>query len=237
LGTTPTVSEPSSFETLAMTGAAPVPVPPPMPQVMKIMSASARYSLRRSTSSWAARLPISGLPPAPRPRVSCSPSCILIGERLALRACESVLAAMKSTPGRPAAIMVFTALPPPPPTPTTLIRAPPGQHDPRGERLVAARALDLALGERQHLLRAWLDHLGQGAPREVVGRTSAEPRHLDRLLRGRERGERAPVALLQALGLGGGGAERGREIARHVPAAHREHRRVADGAGLVDDHV
>src|SRR5207247_3851200 len=79
----------------------------------------------RATAASAARLPISGLPPAPRPRVSCSPSCILIGERLALRACESVLAAMKSTPGRPAAIMVFTALPPPPPTPTTLIRAAP----------------------------------------------------------------------------------------------------------------
>src|SRR2546426_12078238 len=31
---------------------------------------------------------------------------------------------MKSTPGRPAAIMVLTAFPPPPPTPTTLIRAP-----------------------------------------------------------------------------------------------------------------
>src|SRR5207247_118876 len=125
LVTTPTVSEPSSFATLAMTGAAPVPVPPPMPAVMKIMSASARYSRRRSTSSWAARLPTSGLPPAPSPRVSFSPSCILIGARLALRACESVLAAMKSTPGKPAAIMVFTALPPPPPTPPTLLRAAP----------------------------------------------------------------------------------------------------------------
>src|SRR5688572_14371990 len=31
---------------------------------------------------------------------------------------------MKSTPWRPAAIIVLTALPPPPPTPTTLIRAP-----------------------------------------------------------------------------------------------------------------
>src|SRR5262245_13863049 len=31
---------------------------------------------------------------------------------------------MNSTPGKPALIIVFTALPPPPPTPTTLIRAP-----------------------------------------------------------------------------------------------------------------
>src|SRR5436190_13058769 len=311
LVTTPTVSEPSSFATLAMIGAAPVPVPPPMPAVMKIMSASPRYSRSRSTSSWAARLPTSGLPPAPSPRVSFSPSCILIGARLALRACASVLAAMKSTPGKPAAIMVFTALPPPPPIPTTLIRAAPlastnsiiaappplrpggleelpepphhpltrhadltehalaaapvsvllepvedetdcrrihgtrdgvnqaaqmkrrpephgqpedalgerrhvlehrpatGQDHPGGERLVAAGALDLGPGEHQHLLGARLDH----------------------------RGERAPVALLQVLGLGGRGTERGREVAGHVPAAHGEHRRVADRAGLVDDHV
>src|SRR5262249_21134533 len=39
-------------------------------------------------------------------------------------ACASVLAARKSTPGSPAAIMVLTALLPPPPTPITLIRAP-----------------------------------------------------------------------------------------------------------------
>ena len=125
LVTTPTVSEPSSLATRATTGAAPVPVPPPMPAVMKIMSASARISRRRSTSSSAARRPTSGLPPAPSPRVSFSPSCILIGARLARSACASVLAAMKSTPGRPAAIIVLTALPPPPPTPTTLIRAAP----------------------------------------------------------------------------------------------------------------
>src|SRR4029450_2291967 len=46
------------------------------------------------------------------------------GERLVRSACASVLAARKSIPGRPAAIMVLTALPPPPPTPITLIRAP-----------------------------------------------------------------------------------------------------------------
>src|SRR5215831_5134327 len=125
LVTTPTVREPSSLAILAITGAAPVPVPPPMPAVTKIMSAPSSTSRRRSTSSWAERFPTSGLPPAPRPRVSFSPSWNLMGERLARRACASVLAAMKSTPGSPAAIIVFTALPPPPPTPTTLIRAPP----------------------------------------------------------------------------------------------------------------
>ena len=38
--TTATVSEPRSLAISAMTGAAPDPVPPPMPAVMKIMSAS-----------------------------------------------------------------------------------------------------------------------------------------------------------------------------------------------------
>ena len=38
--TTATVSAPMSFAISAMTGAAPVPVPPPMPAVTKIMSAS-----------------------------------------------------------------------------------------------------------------------------------------------------------------------------------------------------
>ena len=37
---TPTVSEPRSLAISAITGAAPEPVPPPMPAVMKIMSAS-----------------------------------------------------------------------------------------------------------------------------------------------------------------------------------------------------
>ncbi len=40
LVTTPTVSAPRSLAISAMTGAAPDPVPPPMPAVMKIMSAS-----------------------------------------------------------------------------------------------------------------------------------------------------------------------------------------------------
>src|SRR5580693_5352678 len=37
------------------------------------------------------------------------------------RACASVLATMKSTPDRPAATMLLTALPPAPPTPQTMI--------------------------------------------------------------------------------------------------------------------
>src|SRR5215211_4372963 len=39
-----------------------------------------------------------------------------------LSACASVLAQTKSTPWRPASIMLLTALPPAPPTPNTVIR-------------------------------------------------------------------------------------------------------------------
>src|SRR5262249_21898422 len=42
--------------------------------------------------------------------------------RVMVSACASVLATTKSTPCRPALIMLLTALPPPPPTPNTVIR-------------------------------------------------------------------------------------------------------------------
>ena len=73
LVTTPTVSAPRSFEIWAMTGAAPVPVPPPMPAAMNTMSASRTRSAICSPLSSAAFSPTLGLPPAPNPRVSFSP--------------------------------------------------------------------------------------------------------------------------------------------------------------------
>src|SRR5436309_716858 len=236
LVTTPTVSEPISLATRAITGAAPVPVPPPMPAVMKIMSAPPRCPRSRSTSSSAACLPTAGLPPAPRPRVSCSPSCTFTGDRLARSACASVLAAMKSTPGSPAAIIVFTALPPPPPTPTTLIRAAAGEHEARGEQPVAARALDLVLDEQEHLLGARLDDVGERAAREQMRLAAADPRHLDRLLHRRRLHQRRAVALLQTLGLAERGAQRRGEVVGHVAAAHGQDGRVADGAAVHDAH-
>ena len=45
LVTTPTVRMPRSRAALAMIGAAPVPVPPPMPAVMNTMCAPSRCSL------------------------------------------------------------------------------------------------------------------------------------------------------------------------------------------------
>ena len=47
LVTTPTVSAPALLASLAITGDAPVPVPPPMPAVMKTMSVSRMISRER----------------------------------------------------------------------------------------------------------------------------------------------------------------------------------------------
>ena len=117
-------SPPSWLAIEATTGAAPVPVPPPSPVVMKTMSVPSRASQIFSVSSTAAWRPMSGFAPAPSPLVSFWPIWIFTGARFARRACRSVLMAMNSTPWRPEAIMRETALPPPPPTPTTLMRAP-----------------------------------------------------------------------------------------------------------------
>ncbi len=121
--TTATVRMPSSRAICATTGAAPVPVPPPMPAVMNSMSQPLISSMMRSRSSTAACRPISGSAPAPSPLVMLLPICSAVFTFEALSACESVLTQMKSTPSMPAATMCETALPPPPPTPITLITA------------------------------------------------------------------------------------------------------------------
>ena len=72
--TTATVKAPSPFAIRAITGAAPVPEPPPIPAVIKTISAPVRASVNVSSLSSAALRPISGCPPAPRPRVNFGPS-------------------------------------------------------------------------------------------------------------------------------------------------------------------
>src|SRR5260221_2641479 len=114
---------PSSRAICATTGAAPVPVPPPMPAVMNSMSQPVIISMIRSRSSTAAWRPISGSAPAPSPLVMLLPICSDVLTLEALSACASVLMQMKSTPSMPVAPMWVTALPPPPPTPMTLITA------------------------------------------------------------------------------------------------------------------
>ncbi len=71
--TTATVRAPISLLISAMTGAPPVPVPPPMPAVMKTMSLPSSIFLISSMLSSAASLPISGFAPAPSPLVSPLP--------------------------------------------------------------------------------------------------------------------------------------------------------------------
>ncbi len=121
--TTPMVSAPSDFATSAITGAAPVPVPPPLPAVMNTMSAPRRDSRISSMCSSAAVRPISGSLPAPRPRVRSRPMSSFSSASLISSAWASVFAAMNSTPFSPASIMRLTALTPPPPTPMTLMTA------------------------------------------------------------------------------------------------------------------
>src|SRR6056297_2274212 len=122
LVTTPTVRTPSSRAACAMIGAAPVPVPPPMPAVMKHMCAPARWSTISSMVSSAAAAPTDGRAPAPRPSVTFTPIWILCGAFDCASACASVLATTNSTPSSIFSIMLFTAFPPAPPTPKTVIR-------------------------------------------------------------------------------------------------------------------
>mmetsp|Transcript_30227 Transcript_30227/g.30711 ORF Transcript_30227/g.30711 Transcript_30227/m.30711 type:complete len:293 (+) Transcript_30227:633-1511(+) len=123
--TTPTVSAPASFAHSATIGAAPDPVPPPMPAVTNTKSAFSTMAIISSLVSWAARPPICGFPPAPRPRLSTFPIFSLLdgSARLLDNACASVLHTHISTPGMFAVLSMirFTAFPPPPPTPITFI--------------------------------------------------------------------------------------------------------------------
>ena len=123
LVTTATVKMPISLATCAITGAAPVPVPPPIPAVINSMSAPSIISAMRSRSSIAALRPISGLAPAPNPLVMSVPICSTVLALLFFNACISVLAQINSTPLTFFAIMCSTALPPQPPTPITLMTA------------------------------------------------------------------------------------------------------------------
>ena len=123
LVTTPTVSIPISLASLATTGAAPVPVPPPIPQVTNTISAPFIAAAISSLLSSAAFSPISGFAPAPNPLVSFSPICKSLGALHSCNACLSVLTPTNSTPVMFSSTILFTALLPAPPTPITIIFA------------------------------------------------------------------------------------------------------------------
>mmetsp|Transcript_15222 Transcript_15222/g.35401 ORF Transcript_15222/g.35401 Transcript_15222/m.35401 type:complete len:284 (+) Transcript_15222:196-1047(+) len=118
---TPTVRQPISLAISAITGAAPEPVPPPMPAVTKTRSAPLTISRMASLLSSAASIPISAEPPAPSPRVTLVPIVNLFAARDCASTCASVLTAQNSTDDAKLSTMRFTALPPPPPMPITLI--------------------------------------------------------------------------------------------------------------------
>ncbi len=83
----PTVRISNSLAILAMMGAAPVPVPPPIPAVIKtILVWVVNKVLISSKLSSAAKAPTSGFAPAPSPSVKEAPNCILMGTELSLRA-------------------------------------------------------------------------------------------------------------------------------------------------------
>ena len=121
--TTAIVNIPISFAMLATVGAAPVPVPPPIPDVTKTISApliASDISCLLSSAAWA---PMSGFAPAPSPLVIFSPIWIFVPAFESIRACLSVLTATNSTPSIPESTILFTALFPAPPTPITFIIA------------------------------------------------------------------------------------------------------------------
>ena len=73
LVTTATVRIPNSFATCATIGAAPVPVPPPIPVAIKTILAPSNIERIASRSSSAAFCPTLGFAPAPKPRVTSAP--------------------------------------------------------------------------------------------------------------------------------------------------------------------
>ena len=121
--TTATVRIFKSRAIFAITGAAPVPVPPPIPAVINKRSVPLIISVRISLLSSAAALPTSGSAPAPSPLVNCVPICILFSQGESARICESVLTTTYSAQLIRASIILLMALLPAPPTPMTFILA------------------------------------------------------------------------------------------------------------------
>ena len=115
--TMPMVRMPFFLAMPATTGAAPVPVPPPIPAVTNTICvpSSSRCSIC-SAWSMAACCPLLGSPPAPR-----VPMAIFTGTGDFDKACVSVLHTANVTLAMPSSYILPTAFCPPPPTPITLM--------------------------------------------------------------------------------------------------------------------
>ncbi len=121
--TTPIVKAPCFFAIEAITGAAPVPVPPPKPQVINTISELASFFLISDSDSFADSWPILGFDPAPKPWVNSFPINIFESALAYRRSWASVLMAINSPPLIPISLILLKELFPPPPIPTTLIFA------------------------------------------------------------------------------------------------------------------
>jgi len=95
--TTHTVRIHNSFAACAITGAAPVQVPPHIPAVIKSISVSSKCLLISSIFSSAAFLPISGFAQAHNHLVKLSQIFTLSFAKLFSNACASVFTAINST--------------------------------------------------------------------------------------------------------------------------------------------
>ena len=123
LVTIQTVKAHNSFATSATIGAAPVPVPHPRPQVIKIISAHSSAALISSLDSSAAFFPVSGSAQAPNQLVIIFQIFNLVGASELNNACVSVFIETNSTHSKPHSIILLTAFCPAQPTQTTLILA------------------------------------------------------------------------------------------------------------------
>jgi hypothetical protein len=120
----PTVKIHIPLAIFAITGAAHVPVPPHIPQVINTISVSCKTDLISISLSSADFLPISGFAQAQRPFVKFSPIFTFVSARLLAKSCASVLIATNQTPSKPSVIILSNALFPQPPIPKILIFAP-----------------------------------------------------------------------------------------------------------------
>ena len=117
------------------------------------------------------------------------------------------------------------------------IAPPPVSTTPEVSAVSSPQRIELALHQREDLLEARLDDLGQRAARELARRAPADGRHLDRLGRRHAARERRAVALLQQLGLAKRRAQPGGDVARDVVAADRQHRGVLHRAAGEDEQA
>ena len=114
-----TTKAPAWLASLATTGAAPEPVPPPRPTHMKTRDFPSTAARISSIASFAASAPRSGSPPAPRPWVRSFPICILSLATEVFNARRSVLRVSNCASSIPSSAMRSRTLEPAPPIPIT----------------------------------------------------------------------------------------------------------------------